>query len=604
VSDALSILRGAVDGCVLACLLPLALYILLSGIDDLFIDAVWLIGTIREKLRGTGRIAAPGEAELSSAPEKNIAIFVPLWRENAVIGDMLAHNIAAIRYRNYTILAGAYPNDPDTVAAVRECEARYPNVHLVLCPHDGPTSKADCLNWIYRRMLDYESQTGARFDFVVTHDAEDMIHPASLAHINYFGGVFDFVQVPVLPLKTPWTGWTHGVYCDEFAEFQTRDLVVRQALGGFIPSAGVGTGYSRRALEALAATGSGQVFEPACLTEDYENGYRLHELGFRQVFLPLRASGSPASMVVTREYFPQTLRAAIRQRTRWITGIALQTWHRHGWRGSFRQKYWFWRDRRALIGNPASLLANVICAYALGSSLWQRAHPSTLTQSLMAVTLGMQIVRSALRALYVARLYGIPTALMTPFRNLVANIINATAACRAIWQFSRAISRGAALPWLKTEHAYPGREMLIGARRRLGDILIAAGFVREADLLSALATQPAGVRIGEHMIRSGLLTETELYLALSIQQGMPVAGVETACAPASTIRALPAGIARTWKVVPFRIADGEIHLATPEPPAAALTALLREYTSLQIRFHLITPTAFRELGRAVGASGD
>jgi adsorption protein B len=38
--------------------------------------------------------------------------------------------------------------------------------------------------------------------------------------------------------------------------------------------------------------------------------------------------------MATREFFPQSIKTAIRQRTRWVTGIALQTWDRHGWRGS------------------------------------------------------------------------------------------------------------------------------------------------------------------------------------------------------------------------------------------------------------------------------
>ena len=79
------------------------------------------------------------------------------------------------------------------------------------------------------------------------------------------------VQIPVLALKTPFWHLSHGVYCDEFAEFQFKDMPARQMLGGFIPSNGVGTGFSRRALETLAEWYDNRVFEPACMTEDYEN---------------------------------------------------------------------------------------------------------------------------------------------------------------------------------------------------------------------------------------------------------------------------------------------------------------------------------------------
>src|ERR1043166_4823996 len=64
---------------------------------------------------------------------------------------------------------------------------------------------------------------------------------------------YDTVQIPVLALPTAFAQFTHGVYCDEFAEFQFKDMPARELLGGFLPSAGVGTGFSRRALDRLPA---------------------------------------------------------------------------------------------------------------------------------------------------------------------------------------------------------------------------------------------------------------------------------------------------------------------------------------------------------------
>ena len=67
-----------------------------------------------------------------------------------------------------------------------------------------------------------------RFDIVMTHDAEDLIHPESLRLINYFARTYDMVQMPVLALPTPAREWSHGLYCDDFAEFQSKDIPVRQ----------------------------------------------------------------------------------------------------------------------------------------------------------------------------------------------------------------------------------------------------------------------------------------------------------------------------------------------------------------------------------------
>src|SRR6185312_6960736 len=45
--------------------------------------------------------------------------------------------------------------------------------------------------------------------------------------------------------------------------YQTKDIPVRQFLGGFVASNGVGTGFPRAVLEQLAAGNSGRIFDPA-----------------------------------------------------------------------------------------------------------------------------------------------------------------------------------------------------------------------------------------------------------------------------------------------------------------------------------------------------
>lgn len=296
-------------------LLPLGIWILLSSLDDLIVD----IAAVLAHFCSRGE-PLPTAQDFDLHPRKLVAIFTPLWRESAVIGGLVQQNSRSILYDSYHIFIGAYPNDPDTVFVVRQLEQQFEHVHLVQCPHDGPTSKADCLNWIYQGMLAYESRRGVRFEVIVTHDAEDVIHPDSLHWINYYSTNHDMVQVPVLPIATPLRKWTHGLYCDEFTEYQARDMPARQHMGAFIPSNGVGAGFRRDTLENLAAAENNRIFEPACLTEDYESGLRLHMSGARQSFLRVQARG-----IATREFFPQTFRAAVRQRTRWVTGIALQT---------------------------------------------------------------------------------------------------------------------------------------------------------------------------------------------------------------------------------------------------------------------------------------
>jgi bacteriophage N4 adsorption protein B len=357
---------------VAVCLVPLAVWILLSGLDDLFIDLVYF-------LKRRKRFPWPSEKTLTEASQRRIAIFLPLWHEHEVIGQMLRHNLSAIRYGNYDFFVGIYPNDLLTRQAVERVMSEDARVHVAVCPHDGPTSKGDCLNWIYKGMATYETRCGIDFEILVTHDAEDLIHPEALHLINWFMRDHKMVQIPVVPLSTRIQEWTHGLYCDEFAEYQFKDIPVRQQLGGFLPSNGVGTGFDRSALEHLRRCHGGRIFDPDCLTEDYENGFRMHAAGYRQIFVPIHLAAE--GPVATREYFPRKWRAAIRQRSRWVAGISLQGWQHHGWRGPVGRKYWFWRDRKGLIGNLLSPPANLLFLFWAASAvagIHARARSGTL----------------------------------------------------------------------------------------------------------------------------------------------------------------------------------------------------------------------------------
>src|ERR1035438_10686995 len=128
---------------------------------------------------------------------------------------------------------------------IREGDTRA--LSRALVPHSGPTSKGDCLNAIFDCLLEYEAANGVRFEVIVIHDAEDVVAPESLRIVNWFSRDYQMVQIPVLPLPTGLAEMTHGVYCDEFAEYQLKDIPARQRLGGFLPSNGVGTGLDRNA---------------------------------------------------------------------------------------------------------------------------------------------------------------------------------------------------------------------------------------------------------------------------------------------------------------------------------------------------------------------
>lgn len=588
---------SATDAAVCALLVPLAVWILLSGLDDLIVDVTGLLAYFRA--RGRGR---PPRREVMSAEQCRIAIFIPCWHEHEVIAEMVERNRSRIQYGRCEFFIGVYPNDLQTVAEVRRLAERFRDVHLALSSHDGPTSKADCLNEIYQRMMSYEMAAGIRFDVIVTHDAEDVVHSDALHWINWYSREYDMVQIPVLPLPTPFWKWTHGVYCDEFAEYQARDMPARQFMGAFVPSNGVGTGFRREALEELAAAERNRIFEPVCLTEDYENGLRLKLRGARQIFVPMGSQG-----VVTREYFPQKFRAAVRQRTRWVTGIALQTWERHGWRGGFAVRYWLWRDRKGLIGNPASLLANLIFVY--GSVTWTAAlvngwewglsRQAAGMTPLISIASAIGLYRILYRAVCVTPHFGLGFALLAPIRIAMANCINSMATVSAVYRFTSAKMKREPLRWVKTDHEYLSSSALLRDRRRIGEILVENGCIDQRRLEMALASQPAERRIGEHLIALGWLTEEDLYEALSLQSGVPREWIDPGGVLPQTARALPSRVTRECRVIPVRVEEGRLYLAGPEAPSEETERAVRRVTSLEPRFSLVTPSNFEELAESL-----
>ena len=573
----------------------LAVALLLSGLDDLIpvlICARKRIGSNRE----AGESAGP-----AAVGERRIAIFIPCWKESEVIEKMIRHNLAAIRYSNFSIFVGVYPNDEPTLNVTRKLAQLFRNVHVAECPHPGPTSKADCLNWIYQRMLLHEEHNRVRFDTVVLHDAEDMIHPDALSTIDRERASYAMVQVPVLPLPTPIQEVTHGVYCDEFAEFQCIDMRARQLSGSFIPSNGVGTGFAREILESLAAGRHNLVFDPASLTEDYEIGVHIHHEGQPQTFVPL-ASGE-RGLIVTREYFPRRAGSAIRQRTRWVTGIALQCWERTGWKGSSWSRYWFWRDRKGLLSNPLSFFTNVLfaaglvdwCVSTAAHRRWMFAIDNPVVTYLCWLTMILQCVRLAIRMACVGRVYGWLFAVGVPLRCFHGNFLNCCASFGAMWVYMRARRARRPLAWLKTEHAYPSREAFLSQKRELEDVLTGHGYISPDDLLTVRNSMPENADLAEHLITVGALTDQELLSALSLQSGVPLVQVDHRKVKPRVTRSLPAHVEKRFGVVPFGVDSGRLLVATQRVPAPEALDEIKSYTRLLIEPQLVTKENYQEL---------
>lgn len=435
----------------------------IGGLDDLIVDLLWLVRACWRRL-AIQRRYRPASARSLAAPLRpgRIAIFIGAWHEAGVIGRMLTTALDRFGEQEYRLYVGVYPNDPATVAEVRRVRqghARGRHIRLVGGKRDGPTSKAEALNRLWAALCRDERREGVAFKAVVLHDAEDVVHPDELRVFDTLIERFDLVQLPVLPLVDARSRWVSGHYLDEFSEAHGKQLVVREAVGAGMPSAGVGCALSRGALERMAAARGGSPFDAASLTEDYELGLRLREVGGRGVFVRLPArDGGP--LVAVRAFFPATFTAAVRQKTRWMTGIALSGWDRLGWAGGLAEHWMRLRDRRAILAHiilAAAYLALLLNALVLAGRMLV-GHggeaPPPAFAPLLGLTGGLLLWRLGMRALMVTRLYGWREGALSIPRTVVGNIIGMAAARRAVLLYA-GLPRSRVAAWDKTDHHFP-----------------------------------------------------------------------------------------------------------------------------------------------------
>ncbi|MEP9359142.1 glycosyl transferase family protein [Sphingomonas sp. KR3-1] len=431
-----------------------ALWFVVGGLDDLLVDLIYLarrLGGRRPKL-----LALEGPV-----PAGRIAVFVPAWDESAVIGRMLRAALARFDHPDYRIYVGAYPNDPATIAAVADVALDDARVRLVIGPRPGGTTKADCLNTLWRALLRDEAAEGFTASAVALHDAEDVVHPLELRVYARHLAKVAAVQLPVLPLAHVHSRFFAGHYLDEFAETHGRSLVVRQAVRAALPFAGVGCAIRRDVLGRLAATRGGAPFDPDSLVEDYELGLAIAALGApARLVRVAEAPGGPP--VAVRAYFPDTIEAAVRQKARWMIGIALAGWDRTGW-GGWRQIGDNWmrmRDRRVTLEIPVlalAYLAILLWALSFGAHLLTgRAAPDMplLLRVLLLANLGLLSWRLAVRAAFVGGAYGWREALWSVPRIFSSNAVALLAARRALFDYVRMLGGGAPR-WDKTAHQFP-----------------------------------------------------------------------------------------------------------------------------------------------------
>lgn len=567
-----------------------AVAILISGLDDFFIDVCYVVTEARRRRR-KALFPKVTEAEVRERPEQAIAIMIPAWQEHAVIAHMLRNTLGTLDYKNFDIFVGTYPNDELTMHAVAEVAETDPRVHRIVCPHDGPTNKADCMNWVIEGIRHYDKTTGKGIGIFVLHDSEDLVHPLSLKLMNRFLPEVSMVQLPVIPFESKAAELTAGTYLDEFAESHVKDMVVRERISGMVPSAGVGTGFSRGAIERLARKHNNQIFNVQTFTEDYDLAFRLNAIGERSILVQffiertkLVQAGwlkkreklkAVRELVGTRGYFPDRFKDAVRQKARWTLGIVFHGWEQRGWEGGPALRYMIWRDRKALVTNAVNMLGYALLLEAAWNVHWARTHGTFSTRMPSASWIWKVILVDALllinrcvqRVLCLARVSNpLQAALCLP-RIIWGNVINFCAVAKASHLYLRARLTGKKAVWAKTAHAFPSEAQLVGYKRKLGDLLLEGRLVTLAHLSEALKIQKEkGGLLGDILVDRGFIEERALVEALGSQLKTEVRHLDPHPLPRLAAGMIMEAACREHLMV---VADAE---ARPVVIAAAVTA--------------------------------
>ncbi|MBR0849223.1 glycosyl transferase family protein [Bradyrhizobium diazoefficiens] len=435
------------DDIVFTAMFLMSVFINFSSLGDALID-LFAFGITRSSL---ARTPGSGSGELPS-----IGVFVANWHEAGVLGRMVEGNLSRITAPSVRLYLGVYPNDTETRDVALALAERYPDrVRVIVNTLAGPTSKGQMLNEMFEQV--YTSDE--RPEMVVLHDSEDVIDPRTFEVYAAYAEHYDFIQVPVFALNSKHRSMVAATYMDEFAERHTREMIVRNALNATIPSAGVGTCMTRRVIEHFVRT-RGNVLMTGCVTEDYILGTEVKRAGFKAVFAATSAQEQRGlDYVATREFFPKSLQAAIKQKTRWVYGINFEATRKLGWEGDAWDRYFFLRDRKGIVTNflPVASLACLLLIFFEVADPF--STPSDM-QDLLAISIGLNFVflvlRYAVRVAACHEVYGTWDPIGIALRWPVALYINMAAVWRA-WKIYLGESHYATRPiaWSKTDHEIP-----------------------------------------------------------------------------------------------------------------------------------------------------
>ncbi len=560
--------------------------------------------------------------ELRTPPPKLLAMTIGAWNESAVIGEVIENLISSIQYPKsmYHLFVGVYPNDQETMDIVSEIEKRFTNVHMVINSHPGPTTKAQNINYVIKNIKEYEKLHGWRFASITVHDAEDVVHPYELLVTNYMIDYYDGLQFPVFPLmQMPrfsnfFKTMTVGTYADEFAENHFNVMVGRCSTGAFVPSAGTGFTLSRKTIDTFETD---EILPNDSITEDYRLSLTLFEKGLKIYYvldlIPRVAPDNKIKFdyVATRSMFPTNFKAAVKQKTRWILGITMQSvefkdiFAKNSL--SFIGRYSLYRDLKAKVGNLLVFVGYPVLVYFF-VSLFIPLTPIypffSISWYLSLIVTILMIERQISRSVAVYNVYGFKSMFFAcllppilPLRIIWGNVINLTATINAYMQSlsgnkgkKKVKPKQKSFAWSKTDHTFLPKKVLHRYHRTFGDVLIEMGILTPETLKKVLNDKPANIQIGEYLLQKKIITDKQHLEVLSHIKGIQFVnmGDFSTYDLQSLASKFDKDLLKELMVLPIVFSDGIFVVAYCEKSPDNAQTILRERLGIKIASTLTT----------------
>jgi type II secretory ATPase GspE/PulE/Tfp pilus assembly ATPase PilB-like protein len=139
----------------------------------------------------------------------------------------------------------------------------------------------------------------------------------------------------------------------------------------------------------------------------------------------------------------------------------------------------------------------------------------------------------------------------------------------------------------------------------LGGILSACNIITEGDITAALELQGrTGVRLGEALITLGIVTQEDIDWALSNQLDLPYIRLKANMIDPEAVSLVPAGIARTFNLIPLIKAGGELNIAISDPLNSAAIAAVEQASGCRVNISVALIREIREMIEACYGSSE